>query len=193
MPGFAELPAACGVLPDEVMRSGAPVLALVTCLTLGACGASRTPGRVAGGIITALGGAMAYASATTDTTRDNFGDALSAGIQADMGALLGGMIVVGGLAALVANELRSTEQHAEPAAPPPPPIARVVRTIPGGDRLPEPPTADGRLHQLTLQASLAARAGQCSAVRVIADRVDDLDTSYRRGGFVADAAIAGCL
>lgn len=135
---------------------------------------------------------MLYASLTADTTRSNFGDALHAGIQAEMGAMLSGTVVVGGIVALVVNELRSTEVHEEPP-PAPPPIVHVVRRIPGGDRLPEPPTADGRLHQLTLQAGLAARAGHCSAVRAIADHVADLDDDYRRRGFVADAAIAGCL
>lgn len=178
------------MLHDETMRSAALVVVLATSLTLGACTASRTAGRVTGGVITALGGAMLYTSVTTDTRRDNFDDAFAAGMQAEMGAVLGGLIVAGGLAALVANELRTTEPAAEP---PPPPVAHVARYIPGGDRLPDPPTADGRLHQLTLQASLAARGGQCSAVRVIADRVGELDTSYRRRGFVADSAIAGCL
>jgi hypothetical protein len=77
--------------------------------------------------------------------------------------------------------------------PPPGPPSATVTAIPDADTVGEPPTTDRTLRQLTLQASMAARRGQCQGVRVIAARVAQLDASYRRVGFVADARIAGCL
>jgi len=166
---------------------------LVACLivTTFACGTSRTPGRVAGAAAVAVGGTMILGALTTDTSRDNLGDAVRAGIQAEMGGALGAVTVGFGLAVLVVNELRTpTPDEVEP---PPPPIVHEPRIIPNGDTVPPPPTDDARLHQLTLQASFAARAGQCTAVRVIAGRVGDLDAPYRDAGFLADPVIRGCL
>lgn len=93
---------------------------------------------------------------------------------------------------LIANETRELPpaDSAEPAGTL---LHEQARVIPGADTMPEPPTNDRHLRQLTLQAGLAARAGHCNTVRVIADRVDDLDDAYRKGGFVSDTAIASCL
>ena len=154
---------------------------------------SRAGGRVVGGGFAAIGGVLIVVGATKNCTRSDFGAALDCGLGAGLAEAFGAVLVATGLTMVVYNELRTVRPEAPVTPPPPPPIVDEIRRIPGGDRLPDPPTRDGRLHQLTLQASLAARAGQCSAVRVIAEHVGDLDAPYRRRGFVADPAIAGCL
>jgi hypothetical protein len=49
------------------------------------------------------------------------------------------------------------------------------------------------LVDLTNQASIAARAGQCTYVEVLAARVSAIDDVYRSAGFLADPAIFDCL
>jgi hypothetical protein len=49
------------------------------------------------------------------------------------------------------------------------------------------------LMQLTRQAALAAREHHCKAVKAIAKRIQQMDDSYVRTGFVTDAAIKACL
>jgi hypothetical protein len=117
-------------------RALAGLLVVTSC----ACGASRTPGRIVGSVAASVGGTLILAGLTSDTRRDNFGDALRAGIQADMMTATGILTTVFGVGLLLVNELRPPR--------------------------PEPPIA-GQLHQLTVPASFAARAGQCTAVRVI--------------------------
>ena len=56
-----------------------------------------------------------------------------------------------------------------------------------------PPTSDPTLKNFTQQASMAARTGQCVAVKAIAKRVEDLDAAYRRGGFLTDPLVVACL
>jgi hypothetical protein len=54
---------------------------------------------------------------------------------------------------------------------------------------------DPRAHavQLTMQAVMAARAGDCGTVRTIEVQVRDLDPAYRSRAFAVDPAIAPCL
>ncbi len=167
------------------------VLVLLLAISTSACGMSRVPGRIAGSVTASVGGTMILTGLTADTRRSNFGDSLGAAMAAEMGIGAGIAIALVGIGVLVGNELRTPA--ADEPEPSPPPIAREPRFIPNGDRVPDPPTMDGRLHQLTLQASFAARAGQCTAVRVIADRVAELDAHYRDAGFTVDGAIRGCL
>ena len=84
-------------------------------------------------------------------------------------------------------------QRESPTAQEPPPPPLPVVTIPNADTIRDPATTDPTLRQLTNQASLAARAGQCTAVVVIARRIDELDHGYRGHAFVADDHIAACL
>jgi len=59
-----------------------------------------------------------------------------------------------------------------------------------------PKVADApRAHaiQLTMQAVMAARAGDCGTVRTIEVQVRDLDPEYRRRAFALDPAITPCL
>lgn len=70
-----------------------------------------------------------------------------------------------------------------------PQTIEIVRTLP----VPAPRTGDPMLRQFTQQASVAARAGQCLAVRAIAVRVEDLDAGYRQDGFLRDPLVVACL
>jgi hypothetical protein len=72
-------------------------------------------------------------------------------------------------------------------------IVVVVSALAAGCRSLAPPPKEPMLRQLSLQASVAARAGRCVAVETIADRVAELDRRYRRIGFVADPLVALCL
>lgn len=70
-----------------------------------------------------------------------------------------------------------------------PQTIELVHTLP----VPAPRTSDPMLRQFTQQASMAARAGQCLAVRAIAVRVEDLDAGYRHDGFLRDPLVVACL
>ena len=129
----------------------------------------------------ALGGFSWLAAETSTEPVEDFGDAF----RQDMNRTGGILLLVAGAVVLVFNEARSTKDLPEE------PVS--TERIVGAETVAPPATEDARLRQLTLQASFAARRGQCNAVRVIADRVDELDATYRRGGFVADSAIEACL
>jgi hypothetical protein len=88
------------------------------------------------------------------------------------------------LTTLIINETRSLA----PSVETPPPQAALA-SQPIGD----PDTSDPQLRGLTLQAGAAARNGHCSAVAMLAERVERIDATYRTTGFVADASIASCL
>ncbi len=135
---------------------------------------------------------MMISGLTSECDSADFGKAIACGINRDVAPVMGGILLGAALVTLIANETRELppSDSAEQASAP---LREQARVISGADTMPEPPTSDRQLRQLTLQAGLAARAGHCSTVRVIADRVDDLDDAYRRGGFVSDTAIASCL
>ena len=72
-----------------------------------------------------------------------------------------------------------------------PRTVEIVSSLP----VPTPRTSDPMLRQFTQQASVAARSGQCLAVRAIAVRVEDLDAAYRNdnAGFLRDPLVGACL
>ena len=155
-------------------------LGILVVLSFAGC-ASRTPGRVIGGSMVALGGFSLLAAETSSETDQSFDEAF----RQDMNKTGGLIMLVAGAVVLVFNEARPLHES-------PPPAVSTER-IAGAETVQSPATDDAQLRQLTLQASFAARRGQCNAVRVIADKVGELDATYRRGGFVADASIVACL
>ena len=150
------------------------VLGFCVVLCFAGC-ASRTPGRVIGGTMLGVGG---FALISTYTAAERSG-------HDQLDRIGAWSMLISGATVLLFNEARSIQD--------PPPSALSTERIAGADTVSAPPTEDAQLRQLTLQASFAARRGQCAAVRTIADRVGELDATYRRGGFVADASIVACL
>lgn len=100
--------------------------------------------------------------------------------------ILGVTAVLAGIVGIVL-----TYQRDVPPTPEVEPVSTTV--IAGADTIREPATTDPMLRQLTAQASMASRAGHCSAVRALGDRVARIDNVYRANGFVADPVIAACL
>jgi hypothetical protein len=133
---------------------------------------------------------LAYGGATTDCTSDTFGEAISCSIDAGVQTGAGVMVLMLGVSTLIYNELRTL-----PPVIDEPPTALVPerRFIAHADEVRTPMTADPLLRRLTLQASIAARAGHCSVVDSVAARVADLDRRYRYSGFVSDRAIVACI
>lgn len=161
---------------------GRSVIGFLVLLSFAGC-ASKTPGRVIGGTMVALGTFSVIATHTSTEEPKTIND----GVRMSLNEIGGPIMLITGAVILAFNEFR-------PASPPAPETApQGIHRIEGADTIQAPATDDPQLRRLTLQASLAARAGQCSAVRVIADRVGELDSAFRRGGFVADAAIEACL
>lgn len=156
------------------------VIGFCALLSFAGC-ASKTPGRAIGGTMMGLGGF----SLITSYTRTEEPRSISDGIQNKLDVMGGWIMLAGGAVVLLFNEVRSTK---DVETPPP-----STEHIAGAETVTAPVTEDPQLRQLTLQASFAARRGQCNAVRVIADKVDELDAAYRRGGFVADSSIVACL
>ena len=155
---------------------------IIACAVLCFAGcATRTPGRAIGGSMVALGGFSWLAAETSTEEVNDIGDAF----RQDMNRTGGIIMLVAGAVVLVFNEARPLHDSPKPV--------ETTERIAGAETVMAPPTEDARLRQLTLQASFAARRGQCNAVRVIADKVDEIDGTYRRGGFVADASIVACL
>jgi len=161
---------------------------LLSLVSLGAC-ASRTPGRVVGGALTVIGGAMTISAASEDcpdpesepTAFPTAPDLrpLGCGLGKGIGVAAGVVVLSVGLTTLLVNESIKREVAAPPLATPPasPPVA---------DDSPE-------LRQLVINAGVAARAGRCKSVAAIADRVEQLDPAFRHDGFLRDPAIAGCV
>jgi hypothetical protein len=102
-------------------------------------------------------------------------------------ALLGAAFLVGAIVAYF-----TAPEADDPVDAPPPPLAPRGPAVPPLD-LPPPPTGDATLRQLTLQAEVAARRGDCTLVGVVADQVAARDPEYRRAGFLDDPRISTCL
>jgi hypothetical protein len=146
---------------------------------------------VFGGLATAAGiGFLASAVTASCETEMSFEEGLGCGVGAMFETLAGVVLLTTGASGLIYNEVRSTVREPEAA----PPVAVIEHHyVAGAGDIGEPATADPVLRNLTLQASVAARAGHCAVVRSIATRVADRDRSYRRDGFVTDQAIVRCL
>jgi hypothetical protein len=163
------------------------LVALALVIAIPACvGQSKYHGRIVGLSMLTVG-TLVWASSfgpCGNDPDDGFNDKLRCSVHKEAGPVLGGVLLGLGTGLLIYNELRTpiVEPSDEPRS-----------TIPGADQVPRPATDDPMLRQLTLQASFAARNRQCTAVEAIARRVESIDGGYRRGGFVADGAIAACL
>jgi hypothetical protein len=161
----------------------------------GCWGSTQTRGRVVGGTMATAGTLMLIGGLTTDCSPTaDLGEAISCGIAEDTMPYVGGGLLAVGAMVLAVNELRTlSPEHAEaaPGAPLSPPITAAPAAP--ADPVPRPEVADPMLHRLTLQASVAARAGSCTAVAAIASRVARLDPAYRQDGFQRDEKIAACL
>ncbi len=158
------------------------VIGLCALLSFAGC-ASKTPGRVIGGTMVGLGGLSLITSYTAADTGDP--KSFNEGLGDKLDIMGGWILLVGGATVLLFNEARSTTNIEADASK--------TEHIAGAETVSAPLTEDRQLRQLTLQASFAAGRGQCNAVRVIADKVDEIDAAYRRGGFVSDASIVACL
>src|SRR5512140_3285533 len=74
--------------------------------------------------------------------------------------------------------------------------ARAPEVAPEATNAVAPRVADARRAyavRLTMRAVMAARAGDCGAVRTIEVQIHDLDPEYRRRSFEFDPAITHCL
>ena len=167
------------------------LLALAIALPLTAClGPSRSPGRVGGTVMAVTGLLLVTDGATTDCSEGEFGEALGCALGAGAEAGIGTMLITSAITLLLINELRDLPPRVEE---PPPRVYPIARRIPHAEEVGSPMTVDPLLRRLTLQAAIAARAGHCSAVDQLADRVAVLDPSYRHAGFVTDRAIVACI
>lgn len=134
---------------------------------------------------------MVATAAGKSCAEDKLDDNLDCEVGAGIDALAGAALLATGVAVLIYNEARPTGRDPEGVARPAAAIEH--HYVDGAIEIEEPATADPALRNLTVQASVAARAGQCAAVRSIATRVANRDRSYRRDGFVRDQRIVRCL
>ena len=107
--------------------------------------------------------------------------------------LRGTLAAIGAIELLLGASLIISTALWDPSAVEPPPLPPEPTTIPDAVTIPAPATSNPELRQLTLQASVAARVGQCAAVQTIARRVATIDVDYREHGFASDVRVAGCL
>ncbi len=158
----------------------------------GCIGPSRAPGRTVGALVAGTGFLLIARGSSTSCTQESFEESLGCAIDTSVGIGAGALLLATGLAVLIYNEARKTER--DPDAPEAHAAAALEHHyVEGASEIREPATADPLLRQLTLQASVAARAGHCSAVSSLAARVATRDRSFRHGGFVVDTAIVRCL
>jgi hypothetical protein len=188
-------------------------------ILFGGCTAANKQAGYVGGAAMLVGGALLYASGAgkdcqslhnNDVLGDGTGCDLSSGMSESLGgltAIVGAAILVAAMAApdadaegpqAVAAMQPTTIQPTtiQPTAIQPTTIQPTTiqpSTIQYTMDVPRPLTDDPQLRNFTLQASMAARGGQCSTVQVIARRVEDLDAVYRQNGFLADPVVVACL
>ncbi len=167
-------------------------LALVVAISVPGCAMTHQQKRVgygAGAVAMAIG--VAALVAMLQPCKEDIGviEAAGCGVRAvelyTAGLLFGGA----GVATLAVTAASPTVD--EPEAKPTPSANAELEAVVVPDQA--APPANLSVAELTRQASTAARIGHCGAVASIADRVELLDPTYRYKGFVADAAIAGCL
>lgn len=173
------------------------IVLLFVLASAGCWGPTQTRGRVVGGTMATAGSYFLIRGLTMECSPTaDFGEAISCGIAQDTAPYVGGALLAVGAAVLAVNELRTlSPEHGEPlpaASRSPVTAAPAAPAVPA-DPVPRPEVDDPMLHRLTLQASVAARAGSCTAVAAIASRVARLDPGYRQGGFQRDEKIAACL
>lgn len=163
----------------------------VVLASAGCLGPTKSRGRAAGAITATAGTLLLIDGLTTDCGgADSLGEAIGCGLHQDTAPIFGGALIALGVIVLAVNELRTPAP--EPAGPETAPGAPAAAPV-AADPVPRPETDDPVLRQLTLQASVAARTGACSAVTTIASRIARLDPTYRQGAFQRDAKIAACL
>jgi len=147
--------------------------------------ASRTPGRVVGGALTALGTGVLVKAVAHDCPEPSHEPPSYPPVPPDLAPLgcgvgklalgsVGVLALAVGLTTLIVNESVGREL---PALPSVQPVA----------------DDDPELRQLVINAGVAARAGRCKSVEAIADRIATLDPAFRHDGFLRDPAIAACV
>lgn len=176
------------------MRSSSLVTLLTATTLLAGC-VHKPAGYVGGSALALAGGALVIEAEGDNCSEREFGESIGCGIgNVFTGSAGVTMLAIGVGILLVTAMTPSPEAEAEAAAAPAP--AALVTFTPAPVAAPaslEPPTTDHKLRQLTLQAMVAAGAGQCIAVEAIARHVETLDPRYRNEGFLADPAIGACL
>ena len=154
---------------------------VVVSLVSGCTAGAKRAGYGTGAALAVIGGGMAASSALQCT-----------GIDCDDGGFVmgyyGTMALAAGVAIMLLTAVAPSVEDPKRTTLDPKTVA-LVATLPPL----EPSTNDPTLRNFTQQASLAARTGQCLAVRAIAKRVEEHDRSYRYGGFVADPLVDACL
>jgi hypothetical protein len=169
-------------------------LVVIATLATGCASGSAKPGHYVGGVVAGVGGVLILSGSNEDCDTGNIGNQFGCGIEAGMTITLGLLAVLAGAGIIVLTSALS-EPDAAPAPPMPPPVAvaPVVEAEAAEAPIVEPTTHDPRLRQFTIQANVAARRGDCLTVRAIAQRIDEMDRSYRYDAFLADEVTAACL
>ena len=166
------------------------LLAFVAAVSLltGCISGSKKPGYIAGGVVSAVGVGLLASTQQQDCSEMELAPAVScAGSEIGV-ATIGTSMLIAGLAIITLTAVIPA-----PAADDEPKIDAAVLEEVQALQIGEPTTSDPMLRQLTLQASVAARAGRCLTVEVIAHRIDEVDRAYRHAGFIADPLVAACL
>lgn len=180
---------------------------IVMCLASAGCGASRQTKVIGGTAMAAAGGLLVAWSpdarcSNADGSQDGATDVCTALIAEPMNiaadivstAIGVGLIAVGGGLLISATASR----NAEPA---PTPIARVEDSAPtkfipvpvGGPPTPAELAIRSRLeNRLAIQASVSARAGQCSAAVMTANQLAGRDHEMFATLVASDADLARC-
>ncbi|HEV7559073.1 MAG TPA: hypothetical protein VGO00_26550 [Kofleriaceae bacterium] len=163
------------------------------CAVLPGCFASKSkPTRYAADSAVVAGGAAMWIKSSLETCSDavGFSQAFGCSLNKQLGSEFGPVLIAAGVLLLVHTWFYDPNAVDAPEVPtPPPPPTK----IPDAASIPAPATANPELRQLTLEASVAARVGQCAAVQTIARRVETIDVEYREHGFASDARVASCL
>jgi hypothetical protein len=174
------------------------ILPLLVAAAVALPGCTMTAGQKKTGILvgalTAIAGAATVGYARTVPCQED--PDLATGIGCAVGAIelnaVGIVVAAAGLVVLGASAMSATmpEPKRSPESPTP-----IVTADPTFSPAPRPsPGKDAELvRTLTESARTAARQGSCRSVETIANRVAELDPTYRRGGFASDPDIASCV
>lgn len=166
-------------------------LAVLVTLVTSCISGSKKPGYITGGVATAIGIGLLASTQQQDCSSMQLEPALSCASSEVGAATIGTSALIAGLAIITLTAVIPAPD-AEPTIAEPTIDGAVLAEV---QNLPivEPSTSDPMLRHLTLHASVAARAGRCLTVEVIAHRIGDIDPGYRDTGFIADPLVAACL
>jgi hypothetical protein len=166
--------------------------ALVVTL-LASCTIPRTG--IVAGTATMLAGGMIISSSQVDPPGKS--DLYRYDVLGEMiGDLVGGMLVTAGAGILLGSLVGLAQEKPEPTERLAVAVAPAVEPVPAAPRVatPEEIALSGRLqNQLALQARVAARAGRCEAVAVIASKLSGVDHAMYRDLIANDDHVARCV